>query len=150
LIDKAQVFVDTSDHIRKVNYFIQKAAFELLQRGIVHDQSKLESPELEIFAEYTPKLKNSTYGSEEYKGFLKEMKVALDHHYAVSRHHPEHYTEGIRSMSLIDLLEMICDWKAATLRHNDGNIQRSITINKERFKYGDELEAILRNTAELL
>jgi hypothetical protein len=53
-------------------------------------------------------------------------------------------------MSLIDLLEMICDWKAATLRHNDGNIQRSITINKERFKYGDELEAILRNTAELL
>ena len=31
-----------------------------------------------------------TYGSDEYKACLTEMKPALDHHYAANRHHPEH------------------------------------------------------------
>ena len=115
-----------------------------------HDKSKLESPELEIFAIYGPKLKKSTYGSEEYKQFLKEMKVALDHHYRHNRHHPEHFENGIRDMNLVDLIEMVRDWKAATLRHNDGDIQKSIEINQTRFGYSDELKQIIQNTVKLL
>lgn len=53
---------------------------------------------------------------------------------------------GIRGMSLFDLIEMLCDWKAATLRHNDGNIRRSIELNQKRFGYSDELKQILLNT----
>ena len=59
------------------------------------DNSKLESPEKELFDEYTPKLKDCTYGSDEYKEFLKGLKVALDHHYANNSHHPEHYENGV-------------------------------------------------------
>jgi hypothetical protein len=44
---------------------------------------------------------------------------------------------------------MICDWKAATLRHNDGDILHSINLNEIRFNMPPELTQILRNTVEL-
>jgi len=46
--------------------------------------------------------------------------------------------------------EMFFDWKAATERHNDGNIFKSIKINQDRFKYSDQLADIFTNTAERL
>ncbi len=104
-----------------------------------------------MFDEYTPKLAASTYGSDEYKAFLAAMKPALDHHYAAnSGHHPEGNPRGIQGMSLVDLTEMLCDWLAATRRHADGDIRRSIEINQKRFGYGDELKQILLNTLPLL
>lgn len=140
---------DTKDHINQVREFLLIMLNELSERAINHDKSKLESPEIEIFTEYTPKLKDSTYGSEEYKGFLKEMNVALNHHYANNSHHPEYYTEGIRGMDLLDIVEMFCDWKAATMRHADGDIYKSIEYNQKRFGYSDDLASIFRNTARL-
>lgn len=141
---------ETQKHRDMVGLFIGKFIEFLSFRGTVHDASKMRSPEVEIFAEYTPKLKTSTYGSDEYKGFLKEMGVALQHHYANNRHHPEHFENGIKGMSLVDLVEMLCDWKAATMRHDNGDILKSIEINQERFGYSDELKQILLNTVELL
>jgi hypothetical protein len=62
-------------------------------------------------------------------------------------HHPEHYSNGIQGMSLLDVIEMLCDWKAATMRHADGDLSKSIEINQKRFGYSDELKSILINTA---
>jgi hypothetical protein len=101
---------------------------------------------VEYFDEYTPKLAGCTYGSDEYKQFLKELKVALNHHYSIGRHHPEHFENGIRGMNLVDLVEMICDWYAATKRHNDGDMMKSIAMNQERFGYSDDIKALLENT----
>lgn len=137
---------DTLNHINKVGDFIGIILRELAERSMTHDHTKTLSPEVEIFNEFTPKLKTSTYGSEEYKGYLKEMSVALEHHYSNNRHHPEHFEDGISGMNLVDLIEMICDWKAATMRHNDGNIVKSIEINQKRFGYSDELKQIFLNT----
>ena len=81
---------------------------------------------------------------------LDGLKPALDIHYANNRHHPEHFEDGIRGMNLLDLLEMICDWKASSERHNDGDIFKSIEINQKRFGYSDDIKAVLRNTAEFL
>lgn len=53
-------------------------------------------------------------------------------------------------MNLIDLLEMICDWKASSERHADGNIFNSIEVNQKRFGYSDDLKKILKNTADFL
>ena len=53
-------------------------------------------------------------------------------------------------MNLIDLLEMIGDWKAASERHADGDVCKSLLINKERFDYSDELYYILKNTVDFL
>lgn len=51
-------------------------------------------------------------------------------------------------MSLLDLIEMLCDWKAAGERHADGSMERSLRLNKDRFKIGDQLQSILQNTAK--
>lgn len=139
---------DTMRHIRMVRMYLNKLISSLEKKADCHDSSKLEAPEKEIFDIFTPKLKNSTYGSDEYKSFLSDMSIATEHHYKHNRHHPEHHKEGIQGMDLMDLAEMIADWKAATLRHANGNIYGSIEINQKRFDYSDELKQILINTVD--
>lgn len=141
---------DTFRHIERVRNLLVMCATKLLERGVEHDQSKLESPEVELFTEYTPKLAGCTYGSDEYKSFLSEMAPALAHHYANNRHHPEHHKNGVDDMNLLDIVEMLCDWKAASERHNDGNIRKSIEHNADRFKMSPQLVRIFENTADLL
>ena len=138
--------LETIKHIQQVQQLLLDIIHELTLRAQNHDRTKLESPEKEIFEIYTPKLKNTTYGSEEYNEFLKEMRPALDHHYGNNRHHPEYHTGRINGMDLIDLIEMFCDWKAATLRHADGNMKKSIEHNQGRFGIDDQLTKILKNT----
>lgn len=191
---------DTQAHIDRVSELLNQAADELRRRGSVHDQSKLADPEKALFDEYTPKLKDCTYGSDEYKAFLSALKPALDHHYAKNSHHPEHYPwhcpvcklqisreafnalpmltsedcearfcpncagnhviyeamlmgkpeAGIAGMDLFDLVEMFFDWKAATERMANGNIHKSIEINRERFKMDPQVADIFSNTAKRL
>jgi hypothetical protein len=50
-------------------------------------------------------------------------------------------------MTLVDLIEMLADWKAATERHDDGDLARSLDIQRDRFGLSDQLADILRNTA---
>lgn len=138
---------DTIEHIRTVRGFLMKVITNLENRAIKHDASKLKDPEKSAFDKYTPKLKGSTYGSDEYKETLTAMKPALDHHYAHNQHHPEHWPNGMADMSLMDLIEMLCDWKAATLRHADGDLAKSIEINQKRFGYSDEMKRHLIKTA---
>ena len=145
-MNKFKTMCETYKHKQNVSRYISFILHDLVIRSVYHDDSKLVNPEVDIFTEYTPKLANSTYGSDEYNQFLKEMKVALDSHYANNSHHPEHYDNGIKGMNLVDLIEMLCDWKAATMRHNDGDIMKSIELNQSRFGYSDELKQILINT----
>lgn len=141
---------DTLLHIKRVSQLLTEVATEFIKRANKHDDSKLESPEKELFDEYTPKLANCTYGSEEYKSFLTELKVALNHHYENNSHHPEHYKNGVDGMDLFDLIEMFFDWKAAGERHNDGNIYKSIEHNSGRFNLSPQLVSILKNTCKNL
>lgn len=141
---------ETLAHIRRVQELLAHVVTKLLKRARLHDVSKLSEPEASTFAEMTSKLKGCSYGSDEYKGFLAAMKPALDHHYANNSHHPEYWPNGTKDMSLLDLIEMLIDWKAAGERHADGSIAKSLDHNKGRFGYGDELDLILRNTAKEL
>ena len=136
----------TMRHIETVRNYLTVCIHELLERAIQHDQSKLEPPEVEAYDAITHQLRGMTYGSEEYRRVLREQQPAITHHYACNRHHPEFHSNGYRDMTLIDLLEMLCDWQSACLRHNDGDIQQSIVINQNRFGYSEELATIFRNT----
>lgn len=146
----AECQVETQKHIENVRKYIRFIIDKLDTRGVKHDASKLESPEVEYFAENTKQLATMGYGTAEYEAALDRLKPALDHHYASNRHHPEHFINGVNDMTLIDLIEMFCDWKASTLRHNDGNLLKSIDVNTERFSIDPQLKGILINTARML
>ena len=139
---------ETLKHSQRVGELMAETIKELVDRSMRHDRSKTEDPELKVFDEFTPKLKDTTYGSDEYKSYLEAMGDALEHHYANNRHHPEHFENGIFDMTLVDLIEMLADWKAATERHDDGNLTRSIAHNELRFGISDQLVRILYNTAK--
>lgn len=141
---------DTFRHIERVRNLLNVCAIDLLRRGERHDQSKLVPPEVEFFTKYTDRLAPTDYGSEEYQAFLKEMQPALDHHYAHNSHHPEHWKNGVNDMDLLTIVEMLCDWKAASERHHNGNIRKSIEINANRFQLSPQLVKIMENTADLL
>lgn len=141
---------DTLAHIKRVYELVRVVRDALLMRASIHDDTKLVEPEVSLFDEWTPKLKALEYGSDEYMAALAALKPALDHHYAAHSHHPEHFENGINGMSLLDLIEMFCDWKAAGERHATGNFAESLEINRERFKMSDQLAEIFENTRKEL
>ncbi len=141
---------ETQKHIDTIRLILAKFATELECRGQLHDKSKLERPEVEAFTATTAKLAKMIYGTPEYKEACKELGPALDHHYVCNRHHPECHKNGVDDMNLFDIVEMFCDWKAAGLRHKNGNLMDSIEHNKGRFKLEPQLVKILENTVEQL
>lgn len=139
---------DTLIHSQRVGELMIEVVKEALDRSTCHDRSKTLPPEVEVFDEYTPKLKTCTYGSDEYKSHLAAMGEGLAHHYAHNRHHPEHFENGVAGMTLVDLIEMLADWRAATERHDDGSLARSLMIQRERFGLSEQLFWVLWNTAD--
>jgi len=143
----------TQQHIHRVAQLLVTVIAELHLRLLTHDRSKLELPEVAHFAKVNAggAMSKLTYGSKEYQDTLKgELAKALAHHYKHNAHHPEHHPNGIRGMTLIDLIEMLMDWKASTLRHADGDIWRSLEINQERFNIPPSIQLILHNTVAWL
>lgn len=138
--------LETLKHISKVRSLLMGMIEELDSRARNHDLSKLESPEKEIFGEWTPELAKTEYGSQEYKDLLAKVKPAIDHHYSKNRHHPEHWPDGVEDMTLIDLIEMLCDWKAAGERNKNGNIRKSLEVNTTRYGLSPQLRKIMENT----
>lgn len=141
---------NTLAHIHEVQALIDDFILHLRTRALQHDASKLKPPEKEIFDLYTPLLNSLEYGSDEYRSALSDLGPALTHHYEHNSHHPEHHKNGVDDMTLIDLVEMLCDWKAASNRHATGNITQSLEINKVRFNLSPQLTRILHNTIQTI
>lgn len=137
---------ETLKHVNEVRSNIWSLIKRLDARAQVHDASKFEEPERSVFAENTPKLAKTEYGTTSYDELLNEVKVAIDHHYSKNTHHPEHWPNGVDDMDLLDLVEMLCDWAAAVKRNKNGNVHKSIDHNQERFNMSPQLAQIFRNT----
>lgn len=140
----------TLDHVERVRDFLHSFVGELLRRGREHDRSKFSREEFNAFKETLPKLGEAEYGSKEYEQLLEDLNETLDHHYEQNDHHPEYHENGIEDMDLFSIVEMLCDWRAATERSPDGDIHESIEQNQDRFGYTDEMKSILHNTADRL
>jgi len=140
---------DTLDHIDKVDENLQSITRNLVRRRYEHDASKLEEPELSGYEGLTQALKGLTYGTPEHRAAFAPYKEIIKHHYANNRHHPEHWHMGVTDMSLLDIIEMLADWKAANDR-NGGDFGHSIQLSASRFGISEQLHAILINTAKEL
>lgn len=137
---------ETKEHIKYVSKALTLFCNMLKWRAKEHDKTKLNSPELKYFDRYTPLLKKLKYGSKEYSDSLKALAPALEHHYKENKHHPEHYPNGVGGMNLVDIVEMFCDWLAASKRTKKGSMSDSIKISCKRFNISPQLEKIFYNT----
>ncbi len=131
--------LDTTRHKILVYWYIVKVCIALLERAISHDLSKYRIEEAVSFRNWTQAMKGLTYGSDEYKkvsaSFAKDNWI----HYSVNRHHPQYWPNGIKDMSPIDLIEMLCDWKAKTATKHGISIIDSIEINSTTFNYDENM-----------
>lgn len=142
---------DTMAHIAKVRNYLYQTSDNLVDRGQVHDQSKLESVEKPGFDRVVGALEGLSYPSDEYRAALKlvDLKPTLEHHYANNRHHPEHYPNGINGMSWPDIEEMLDDWKSASERmSNASDFGASLVHNRKRFEISNQLFEIMVNTCK--
>jgi hypothetical protein len=138
-------------HINCVRVVLNEVIGELWQRYNQHDRSKMEEPEIDYYKKYICTMAQMEYGSDEYYETLALMAPAIQHHYHVNRHHPEHHYEGINGMNLVDLVEMVADWMIASRLNNlNGNFDQSLERNVQRFSIGPQLAGIIANTERWL
>lgn len=135
---------DTQAHIELVASHLYKVADILEARASAHDASKLVEPEKSGFDIIRPRLDRDDIDSDEYRATLAEFETTLRHHYDANSHHPEHYPNGIAGMTLWDLVEMACDWAAASQRKPGGKVNLDWAV--KRFGIDPQLASILANT----
>jgi hypothetical protein len=140
--------IELYKHVRQVRLNLNRLIKKLIDRADHHDDSKFESPEAEIFEEHTEERNATVYGTPEYEACKAKVQIAIDHHYANNSHHPEFHKNGINGMNLLDLVEMLADWRAATQCNQNGNIRKSIEINAVKYKISPQLQEILENTVK--
>ncbi len=140
---------DLVKHKQWVAGYMQLVANNLFKRAAIHDNSKFEPVEFEPYDKAFPEFKKYAFGSPEMKAVYESIQPALQHHYEQNRHHPEHFENGINDMHLVDVLEMVCDWLAASKRSQTG-IEKGLEINKERYGIDDQLFQVISNTVKAI
>lgn len=141
------------DYIQHIQWLMEGMAWvqgQLMLRMLSHDRTKIGESELDAYAEIVPGFKNLQYGTEEHKAHGKRLGPAWKHHTEHNRHHPEHFESGISDMTLIDLVEMVCDWRAASMRGGYFDWERSLDQAKKNHGIDQQLFEILGNTCKLI
>jgi hypothetical protein len=142
--DSAQ---DTHEHRGKVRDMLNLPIHNLLRRGAVHDLSRFDPEEKPIYDAVLPELRSATPGTPEHSAIQGRLAPALRHHYSVNSHHPEYYSNGVSGMTLLDMIEMLCDLKAATMRPGSRTLAHALELAIKKHKISQEVAGILRHTA---
>ncbi|MCB1711409.1 MAG: hypothetical protein KDH96_02660 [Candidatus Riesia sp.] len=140
--------VDNADILRVLNVLnkhrlmlqlnLKKVRDTLEDRAVVHDLSKYSEEELLGFAKINSVARKYPYGSKEYKESMKHSTCVATH-YSKNSHHPE-YADHLDSegnptkMGWLDIIEMVCDWKAANQTYGTTPWEDSVAINRNRFQ----------------
>lgn len=140
--------IETFRHKARVAELLSDVSGEIRQRAIVHDNSKVEGDALTGFGDANIDIRTVKYGGAMYEKAEDELHALKQAHYKQSRHHPEFYTAGIGDMGLLDLIEMLADWKAANERVLDnGKFVDSMEYNRDKFCIPASLMTVLFQTA---
>lgn len=95
-----------------------------------------------------PQYNQATYGSAEWLSLRDKIKPAIEHHEAKNSHHLGHYKNGIKDMCLLDVLELIADWSAASLRDSSSNLEENLREAAKRNNWSDDLTQVILNTVK--
>lgn len=133
-----------SRHRDFVRLALQRVQNELGERAISHDASKLLDDEFSGFSRINKAARVNKFGSEEYKEGMRRERSVIDLHFSRNTHHPEcagmglqgseitEYEVGVRGMSFLDVIEMVCDWWGAGRGYDDKRPwAESVKLNME-------------------
>jgi len=145
-VDGVQLLRSYLLHCRYVRRGINRVALALNERADCHDDSKLLADEFAGFSRINKAAREHPYGSPEYRAGLKQEKPTIDLHYSRNSHHPEFHGDPVEgacaiglktpyeSMTWLDLIEMVCDWRGAYLAYgSQGTWEENIQRQKERY-----------------
>lgn len=147
-----KALLETLEHNITVQKNLGKLSSSLEARSTTHDASKLSLDEFEGFVGVKLIARKFPYGSKQYEESLKDNK-AIELHFSRNPHHPEHYPNGMADMSLLDIIEMVCDWKATNevrLRKQATEIswEDSLGVQRKRFDLTDSQMWLIRLIAK--
>lgn len=145
------------EHWTKVRELLLRISQELMFRADAHDSDKLSCNRIvQAYTEPVFMLGNSDikFGTEEYAEVTASMGAGWEEHYKNADHHIEHFANGIEGMNLMQIIEMLCDWKAAAER--DGrtwDFERSwdyVFKDNDDVRNNTILKSVCMNTAKFL
>lgn len=129
-------------HQRAVQILLLRLAHRLEQRALMHDHSRLCRDELEGFSKIRHIPFQRDMASPEYQASLRREVVGL--HWSRNRHHPEFYPGGYPDMTLLDIIEMAADWRAAGYTYKDQDFEGNLVKLFERFEIGPAGQQMVR------
>ncbi len=133
------------NHRRAVQRWMQQFAITLLRRAENHDNSKLKSPEFELWEQMDSEPKYA-YGTKEYFEKMDRYRPLFELHWKNNRHHPEHFERSYDDIDLIDILEMICDWLSYKDNLTYTQASELVSMQCERYNFSEELRELILNT----
>ena len=124
----------------------EELAFKLLQRALVHDNSKFENGELIHLinlSETNDSLTNADYIMTD------ADKRCIELHWKNNRHHPEHFS-CVENMEELDIIEMVCDWYARSLQLGTNFMEFVYTRQENRFHFPDKMFSMILKYCNIL
>lgn len=153
-----KVLIDTMIHKQLVlqscwkmgKYFLatgeKNKAFEIIERGWAHDNSKFSINELEALAQINDDQAAMRHAGKQLPDHMKEY---LKLHYRNNTHHPEHW-EDVSQMPEMDVVEMVCDWYARSVQFETDLIEFAKTRQENRFHFPPEMFKKILELCEVL
>ena len=145
-----EVLTDIIRHISEVSENLLAMKSDLEKRAIAHDRSKLEALEFDSFVRTRAQFKKANYGTKEYQECTDLIKPAIDHHHKNNRHHTTFHKNGFADMNLLDILEMLADWKAASRRSPSLTFKDSLPRAFNKYKIPENMQRHILNTLQYL
>jgi len=147
--EETKTVVKLLAHNVRVTSYLAYLADAMKMRALIHDASKFSDDEFPGYVRVNRIAREHEYGSLEYMQSIKETgAIAL--HFAKNSHHPEHYPNGIDDMTLLDIIEMVTDWKAASETYGQTSLEDALVIHTERFGLRNEHLYLIRLVIEAL
>lgn len=123
----------------------EKLALDLLNRIILHDNSKFSHEELYGLAS----INNKKALSDPNILLSAEQQKQVELHWKRNKHHPEYFND-YSEMEEIDIIEMCCDWHARSVQYGT-SLMEFVKIRQEnRFHFPDKMYKKILKYCEIL
>jgi hypothetical protein len=135
-------------HRAHISTAMHRVTALLEHRALAHDLSKLRDDEFDGFSRINAAARINKFGSPEYDAGLAQEKPTVDLHFSRNSHHPE-----CGPMGLFDVIEMVCDWWAASRCYSDPRPwMATVKLNLDRkgTMLSPEQRWVVREVAEFL